>query len=222
MAKKQTSMPGSLPGAPGFVPLTTTLPSTATQPGFLADSLPFKITSDEEDASQIPYTPSNPADWSPAPTTVAEALDQLAARPHAPLPVWYFASAPPLSGEGWYVTGTQTVSRALASAAAGDIAADATGVSTGNAGELVTTYGAECNMRLEPGLTGADAPVPGSILYTSWTTAGLFTTIPPPALSGDFQAYRGKCVDASAYDPSSPSGSVVRALFLPLYVFGPV
>ncbi len=82
--------------------------------------------------------------------------------------------------------------------------------------------GVECSMRVEPGLTGPDAPAPGKLLYTSWTTAGLFTTVEPAGGSGNFSAVRGKIVDATAYNPLTGTGSPVKAIFRPTVEVGPV
>lgn len=226
-SKKKSSLPGGVAGPVRFVPVKTTLPSTAAQPAFFPDGLPFQVTSVRDalpyiTACDIAYTPTDPPNWSPVPTTVCEALDQLAARPTRPMPTWTFTGAAPLLGEGWYVSNAQTVTRAFAGALGSSATADADGVYDGVTGQLVTESGTECSMRLEPGLVGGDAPAPGSLLYTSWTTAGLFTTVPPTFGSGNYHSLRGKCVDVSSYNPAAPTGSAVRAIFRPVFDFGPV
>ncbi len=233
MTNKNTRLPGVLSLRTPFSMLGTAATTLYFQPRTFPSSLPYQVEaipegggSDTPTAYDIPYTPVNPSDWNPGsvPANVGVALDQLAARQSNPSPTWTFIGSPPLLGEGWYVSATQTVSRAVADATSGAVAADADGVSTSVSGRLITESGTECDMRLEPGLTGMNAPAPGRLLYTSWTTAmaGLFTTVQPPFESGNFQALRGKCVDVTMYDPTDMTGSPVLAIFRPLYDYGPV
>lgn len=136
---------------------------------------------------------------------------------------WSFVDSPPLLGEGFYVSGAWQAMRAVANAVSGGTAADADGVFDGVANSLMIDSGSECWMRLEPNLTGLNAPAPGKLIYTSWTTAGLFTTIEPTGGSGNFNAVRGKMISAaSAYDPLAPTGSPVRSIFRPTVQVGPV
>lgn len=139
-----------------------------------------------------------------------------------PSPGYTFVGPAPLLGEGYYLSGDQEVTRSLASGAAGEAAANTVGVYNGAPGKLVTDDGVEVPMRLEPGLTGGDAPQAGKPIYTSWTTAGLFTTKEPAALSGHYAVVRGECADASAYDDLDLTGSPVQALLKKPPIYGPV
>lgn len=175
-------------------------------------------------AGDVSYTPAVPSHWNPVPEKVGSALDQAIARIVAlesSIPsgqTWTFTAPAPLLGEGWYVSGSNTLSRALASAAAGPAAADADGVYDGTPNHLGSTSGAVYHMRLEPG----SSPVPGQLVYTSYTTAGLFTLVEPAGGSGNYNAVRGKVEDVTGYDPLDPTGSPVLAVWRPTVQVGPV
>lgn len=176
------------------------------------------------DGGDLSYSPAVPANWNPVPKKLGSALDQAIARIVAlesatpSGPTWTFTAPAPLLGEGWYVSGSNTLSRALASAAAGPAAADADGVYDGTPNHLGSTSGAVYHMRLEPG----SSPVPGQLVYTSYTTAGLFTLVEPAGGSGNYNAVRGKVEDVTGYDPLDPTGSPVLAVWRPTVQVGPV
>lgn len=55
--------------------------------GFISRTRPFLLINRADDAFGLAYSPTYPADWvAPAPTTVQEALDRLAAAQGGPIP----------------------------------------------------------------------------------------------------------------------------------------
>jgi len=63
----------------GPTPNITISPATDAAPGSMSAADKTKL--DNLAATTVPYTPTTPGDWSPAPSQVGAALDQLAARP---------------------------------------------------------------------------------------------------------------------------------------------
>ena len=105
-----------------------------------------------------------------------------------------FTVSPPLEGELWYISATNTVSRAQANALD---TSRVVGISGNPPDELITSQGIVCPVLFVPGLT-LNA---GDVVYLDASTAGQATNVPPSS-GGQYIAPQGFVLDPSTYNPS--------------------
>lgn len=114
-----------------------------------------------------------------------------------------FTGAPPMEGELWYISATNTVSRAQANTLT---TSKVVGISGSPPTDLITSQGILCPVLFVAGLT-LNA---GDVVYLSPSVAGKATNI-APSTPGQFIAPQGFILDPTSY--STLTGGV--ALVIP-------